>query len=158
MRIIVLSLILFYCGASPTIAQSDYIVTTPSAQEIPVGQEEQFIKSNFPLLPLGKWTPGMKFMFVPSPRSMFLPTLSSYETEKGVDNSLLKHKILTFTGTEEKAQNIPNGTNYSTRFIFECEGGKYYYEIKNMAAGGDLRKGSPCRHQRIGLFEGCGYC
>jgi len=61
---------------------------------------------------------------------MFLPTLSSYETEKGVDNSLLKHKILTFTGTEEKAQNIPNGTNYSTRFIFECEGGKYYYEIK----------------------------
>ena len=74
----------------------------------------------------------MKFMFVPSPRSMFLTTLSSYETEKGVDNSLLKHKILTFTGTEEKAQNIPNGTNYSTRFIFECEGGKYYYEIKNM--------------------------
>ena len=132
MRIIVLSLILFCCGTSPIIAQSDYIVTTPSAQEIPVGQEEQFIKSNFPLLPLGKWTPGMKFMFVPSPRSMFLPTLSSYETEKGVDNSLLKHKILTFTGTEEKAQNIPNGTNYSTRFIFECEGGKYYYEIKNM--------------------------
>jgi len=132
MRIIVLSLILFCCGTSPIIAQSDYIVTTPSAQEIPVGQEEQFIRSNFPLLPLGKWTPGMKFMFVPSPRSMFLPTLSSYETEKGVDNSLLKHKILTFTGTEEKAQNIPNGTNYSTRFIFECEGGKYYYEIKNM--------------------------
>ena len=106
MRIIVLSLILFCCGTSPIIAQSDYIVTTPSAQEIPVGQEEQFIKSNFPLLPLGKWTPGMKFMFVPSPRSMFLPTLSSYETEKGVDNSLLKHKILTFTGTEEKAQNL----------------------------------------------------
>ena len=51
----------------------------------------------------------MKFMFVPSPRSMFLPTLSSYETEKGVDNSLLKHKIFTFTGTEEKAQNIPTG-------------------------------------------------
>ena len=66
MRIIVLSLILFCCGTSPIIAQSDYIVTTPSAQEIPVGQEEQFIKSNFPLLPLGKWTPGMKFMFVPS--------------------------------------------------------------------------------------------
>ena len=93
MRIIVLSLILFCCGTSPIIAQSDYIVTTPSAQEIPVGQEEQFIKSNFPLLPLGKWTPGMKFMFVPSPRSMFLPTLSSYETEKGVDNSLLKRKL-----------------------------------------------------------------
>lgn len=74
----------------------------------------------------------MKFMFVPSTRNMFLPTLSSYDTEKGIDNSLLKHKILTFTGTEEKAQNISTGTNYSTRFVFECEGEKYYYDIKNM--------------------------
>ena len=132
MRIIVLSLILFCCGTCPITAQSDYIVTTPSTQEIPVGEEEQFIKNNFPLQPLCKWTPGMKFMFVPSTRNMFLPTLSSYDTEKGIDNSLLKHKILTFTGTEEKAQNISTGTNYSTRFVFECEGEKYYYDIKNM--------------------------
>lgn len=47
MRIIVLSLILFCCGTSPIIAQSDYIVTTPSAQEIPVGQEEQLSKVTF---------------------------------------------------------------------------------------------------------------
>lgn len=132
MRIIVLSLILFCCGTCPITAQSDYIVTTPSTQEIPVDEEEQFIKNNFPLQPLCKWTPGMKFMFVPSTRNMFLPTLSSYDTEKGIDNSLLKHKILTFTGTEEKAQNISTGTNYSTRFVFECEGEKYYYDIKNM--------------------------
>lgn len=132
MRIIVLFLILSCCGTAHIAAQSDYIVTTPSTQEIPVGEEEQFIKSNFPMQPLGKWTPGMKFMFVPSSRNMFLPTLSGYNTEKGVDNSLLKHKILTFTGTEEKAQTISNGTNYSTRFIFECEGEKYYYEMKNM--------------------------
>lgn len=132
MRIIVLSLILFCCGTCPITAQSDYIVTTPSTQEIPVGEEEQFIKNNFPLQPLCKWTPGMKFMFVPSTRNMFLPTLSSYDTEKEIDNSLLKHKILTFTGTEEKAQNISTGTNYSTRFVFECEGEKYYYDIKNM--------------------------
>mgnify|MGYP005854228309 FL=1 len=132
MRIIVLSLILFCCGTCPITAQSNYIVTTPSTQKIPVGEEEQFIKNNFPLQPLCKWTPGMKFMFVPSTRNMFLPTLSSYDTDKGIDNSLLKHKILTFTGTEEKAQNISTGTNYSTRFVFECEGGKYYYDIKNM--------------------------
>jgi hypothetical protein len=42
MRIIVLSLILFCCGTCPITAQSDYIVTTPSTQEIPVGEEEQF--------------------------------------------------------------------------------------------------------------------
>ena len=40
MRIIVLSLILFCCVTPPITAQSDYIVTTPSAQEIPVGQED----------------------------------------------------------------------------------------------------------------------
>ena len=54
MRIIVLSLILFCCGTCPITAQSDYIVTTPSTQEIPVGEEEQFIKNNFPLQPLCK--------------------------------------------------------------------------------------------------------
>lgn len=132
MRIIALSLILFCCGTSHIIAQNDYIVTTPSTQEIPVSEEEQFIKSNFPLQALCKWTPGMKFMFAPSSRDMFLPTLSKYDTDKGVDNSSLKYKILTFTGTEEKSQNIASSTNYSTRFIFECEGEKYYYDIKNM--------------------------
>ena len=45
MRIIVLSLILFCCGTSPITAQSDYIVTTPSAQEIPVGHEHLQMKS-----------------------------------------------------------------------------------------------------------------
>lgn len=132
MRIIALFLFFFCCGTSPVTAQNDYIVTTPSTQEIPVSEEEQFIKSNFPLQPLCKWTPGIKFMFAPSSRDMFLPTLSNYDTDKGVDNSLLKHKILTFTGTEEKSQNISNSTNYSTRFIFECEGEKYYYDIKKM--------------------------
>ena len=44
MRIIVLSLILFCCGTCPITAQSDYIVTTPSTQEIPVDEQEQFIK------------------------------------------------------------------------------------------------------------------
>ena len=106
MRTIVLSVILFCCGMSHVTAQSDYIVTTPSAQEIPTSEEEQFIIKHFPLKPLCKWTPGMKFMFAPSAREMFLPTLLIYNTEKGVDNSLMRHKILTFTGTEEKVQKI----------------------------------------------------
>lgn len=132
MKIIILSLGLFCFGTSHVAAQNDYIVTTPSSQGIGMSEEEQFITANFPLQPLCKWTPGMKFMFIPSSRDMFLPTLSTYETEKGVDNSVLKHKILTFTGTEEIARKISNDTNYNTRFIFEYEGEKYYYEIKNM--------------------------
>lgn len=132
MKIIILSLVLFCFGTSHVAAQNDYIVTTPSSQEIGTSEEEQFIAAHFPLQPLCKWTSGMKFMFIPSSRDMFLPTLSNYETEKGVDNSILKHKILTFTGTEEDARQISNDTNYNTRFIFEYEGVKYYYEIKNM--------------------------
>ena len=132
MKIIILSLGLFCFGTSHVAAQNDYIVTTPSSQEVGTSEEEQFINANFPLQPLCKWTPGMKFMFIPSSRDMFLPTLSTYETEKGVDNSVLKHKILTFTGTEEIARKISNDTNHNTRFIFEYEGEKYYYEIKNM--------------------------
>ena len=132
MRTIVLSVILFCCGMSHVTAQSDYIVTTPSAQEIPASEEEQFIIKHFPLKPLCKWTPGMKIMFAPSAREMFLPTLLIYNTEKGVDNSLMRHKILTFTGTEEKVQKIADETNYTTRFVFEDEGEKYYYDIKNM--------------------------
>lgn len=83
MRIIALFLFFFCCGTSPVTAQNDYIVTTPSTQEIPVSEEEQFIKSNFPLQLLCKWTPRMKFMFAPSSRDMFLPTLSNYDTDKG---------------------------------------------------------------------------
>ena len=82
MRTIVLSVILFCCGMSHVTAQSDYIVTTPSAQEIPASEEEQFIIKHFPLKPLCKWTPGMKFMFAPSAREMFLPTLLIYNTDE----------------------------------------------------------------------------
>ena len=131
MRTIVLFLILLGCGTSHITAQNDYLVTTIPNQEDPLSEEEQFIKENFPLQLLCKWTPGMKFMFIPSGRDMFLPTLSVYETEKGADNSVLKHKILTFAGYEEKSQKLSNDMSYSTRLIFECEGEKYYYEIKN---------------------------
>ena len=58
--------------------------------------------------------------------------LYTSNTEKGVDNSLMRHKILTFTGTEEKVQKIADETNYTTRFVFEDEGEKYYYDIKNI--------------------------
>ena len=131
MRTIVLFLILLGCGTSHITAQNDYLVTTIPNQEDPLSEEEQFIKENFPLQLLCKWTSGMKFMFIPSGRDMFLPTLSVYETEKGADNSVLKHKILTFAGYEEKSQKLSNDMSYSTRLIFECDGEKYYYEIKN---------------------------
>lgn len=133
MRTIILSFVLLCCSTSYSTAQNDYIVSTPSDQELPASsQEEQFINSNFPLLPLCKWTPGMKFMFVLTDREMYLPTLLKYETDRGVDNGSLKYKILTFAGTEERSQTTASDINYSTRYIFEFEGEKFYYEFRNI--------------------------
>lgn len=132
MRTFAITLTLLCCYVSYSTAQNDYLVTTSPTQETSISEEELFIKNNFSLQLLCKWTPGIKFMFAPSSRDMFFPILSNYENEKETDNSSLKHKILTFTGTEEKAQELSSGTNYSTRLIFECEGNKYYHEIKNM--------------------------
>lgn len=133
MRTIILLFILLCCSTPYSTAQNDYIVSTPSDQEFPAtSQEEQFIDKNFPLHPLCKWTPGMKFMFVLTDREMYLPTLLKYETDRGADNGSLKYKILTFTGTEERSQTAGSDINYSTRYIFEFEGEKFYYEFRNM--------------------------
>lgn len=132
MRIIILTLLLFFCCILNIAAQNDYLVSTSVNQEIPVSEEEQFIKQNFPLQLLCKWTPEIKFMFNPSRRDQFLPILSSCESEKEVESKTLKHKIITFVGTEERSKELSIGTNYFTRFLFECEGKKYYYEFKNI--------------------------
>lgn len=132
MKTMVIILILFCCGASHIKAQSDYLIATSPTQDVSTNEEEQFIRSNFPLQLLCHWTPGLKFMFIPTARDQYLPILSMYDEEKEVNSSLLKHKILTFTGTEEKTRELSSGTYYSTRFIFECDGKKYYHEIKNM--------------------------
>ncbi|MDD3037373.1 hypothetical protein [Bacteroides sp.] len=132
MRIIILTLLLFFSCISNIAAQNDYLVSTSANQELPTSDEKQFIKQNFPLQLICKWTPGVKFMFNPSGRDQFLPILSSCDSEKEVDSKILRHKILTFVGTEEKSQELSFGTNYSTRFLFDCEGKKYYYEFKNI--------------------------
>lgn len=113
-------------------AQNDYLVTTPQQKSNSMSEEEQFIENNFPLQLLCKWTPGLKFMFIPDGNELFIPIFNSYETEKEVDSNKLRHKILEFQGTEEKEKETYVGINYSTRFIFNCEGKKYYSEFKNL--------------------------
>lgn len=112
-------------------AQNDYLVNTSTSEKTNQTEEEQFISAYFPLEMLCKWTPGLKFMFIPDAKDMFIPILCSYETGRDADNGKLKHKIFEFTGTEEIEKETYIGKNYSTRFIFECEGEKYYHEIKN---------------------------
>ena len=84
MRVTALFFILLCCSISYTTAQNDYLVATSPSQEISSSKEELCIKENFPLQLLCKWAPGMKFMFVPSQRDMFLPTLS-YEKFHGYE-------------------------------------------------------------------------
>lgn len=114
------------------IAQNKYIVSTNPTNRVSENEEELFLQNNFPLIILSNWEPGMNFMFSPTVKEQFIPIFSLYDTEKEINNTVLKEQILTFVGVEEKASNLSIGTNYNTRFIFECEGTKYYHEIKNM--------------------------
>lgn len=70
-------------------AQNDYLVTTPQQKSSSMSEEEQFIENNFPLQLLCKWTPGLKFMFIPDGNELFIPIFNSYETEKEVDSNKL---------------------------------------------------------------------
>lgn len=125
-------LVLCLIGTTFASAQNDYIVSTPAQnRNSTMNEEELFIENNFPLETLCKWTPGMKFMFIPSAKDMFMPIFSVYENGKDMDNSKFKYKTFELTGIEEIAKEIYLGTNYSTRLVFECEGQKFYYEIKN---------------------------
>ncbi|WP_455584902.1 hypothetical protein [Bacteroides sp.] len=130
MKRITFILVGFILGIATIAAQNEYVVKTSQQKSDNMSEEEHFTETNFPLKALCKWTPGLKFMFIPDGNDMFVPIFSSYETEKEVDSSKLKHKIFEFQGTEEKQRETYVGTNYSTRFIFTCEGNKYYYEFK----------------------------
>lgn len=129
-RITFILLCLIGGGGLTATAQNDYLVSTSEHNNSILSEEEQFVEDNFPLKTLCNWTPGLRFMFIPDGNDMFVPIFSLYETGKEADSSKLKHKFFEFTGTEEIAKETHIGTNYSTCFIFTCDGEKYYYEIK----------------------------
>lgn len=128
------TLITIFLLLSSTIAnaQEEYIATTSPTKSINMTEEELFIETYFPMRPLCKWTPGMKFMFRPDGKEMFMPIFCKYEDGKEIENSQFKEKIFEFIGTEEKVDELYVGTNYCTRFVFSCDGKKLYHEIKNM--------------------------
>ncbi len=131
MKRIFLSSLLYMLAILPTLAQNDYIVkTTPMETNSVISSEEQFIYDNFPMRMLCNWVPGMRFMFMPESKDVLVPIFSLYATNKDVDSGKLKARIFEFVGTEEKTTELHIGTSYSTRFIFECDSTKYYYEIK----------------------------
>ena len=74
----------------------------------------------------------MKFMFIPDSSDEFVPILCKYEDGKEVDNDLLKSKTLEYTGSEETVHETYIGKIYTSRFIFQCEDHKYYYEMKDV--------------------------
>lgn len=130
MKTTALFLSLCLLGSATAIAQNDYLVTTSPQKNSNLSEEDLFMETHFPLQLLCKWTPGMKFMFIPDAKDRFIPILCTYEGEKDIDNSKFKYKIFDFLGTEEKAKEIYTGTNYSTRFVFSCEEQKFYHEVK----------------------------
>ncbi len=112
-------------------SQNPYIVTTTSSPSNPENEEEYFTETNFPLLTLCQWEPGMRFMFIPDSKDRFKPLLTSAETERDIDNHKFTYKILEFKGTDEVKKETYVSTNYHTRFLFVCEEQELYHEVKN---------------------------
>ena len=102
----------------------------------------------------------MKFIFIPDSSDEFVPILCKYEDGKEVDNDLLKSKTLEYTGSEETVHETYIGKIYTSRFIFQCEDHKYYYEMKDVRLN-DLCDQNPFLHRVIGsrgrrnLQNGC---
>ena len=124
-------LLLLVTVASAAIAQKDYSVPLSSPLAPSVDEETNFITTYFPMKQLCKWTPGIKFMFIPDSGDEFIPIFYCYENGKEVVNDLLKNKTVEYVGSEETEHETYIGKIYTSRFIFECEGKKYYYEMKD---------------------------
>lgn len=110
-------------------AQGDYIVKTTTQSGSTIGSEEQlFTVNNFPYISLCDWKAGQKFMLILEEKYGFIPILKSATSNREVSNNQFQQKILEFQGVEEIGK---DGTVSATRFLFEVEGEKYYYEVKN---------------------------
>lgn len=117
--------ILLMSMVNSVMAQNDYLVKTtnePTKENQAFSEEENYIAQNFPLLKMCDWVPGMRFMVVPERIDMIIGTFKLYDTQKEVQNSMLKHKIFEFTGTEQDKNSL--------RFLFNNDGTQYYYELK----------------------------
>ncbi|MCD8031394.1 MAG: hypothetical protein LUF85_11400 [Bacteroides sp.] len=112
-------------------SQNPYVVTTSSSPSNPENEETYFTETNFPLLTVCQWEPGIRFMFIPDSKDRFKPLLTSAETGRDIDNDKFRYKILEFKGTEEVEKETYVSTNYHTRFLFVCEEQELYHEVKN---------------------------
>lgn len=125
-------LLLLLIATRTLLAQNSHFASSSSPDSLSPDEETDFITTHFPLKQLCKWTPGMKFMFIPDSSDEFVPILCKYEDGKEVDNDLLKSKTLEYTGSEETVHETYIGKIYTSRFIFQCEDHKYYYEMKDV--------------------------
>lgn len=124
-------LLLLLTVASMAIAQKDYSVPLPSPLAPSIDEETDSIATYFPMKQLCKWTPGIKFMFIPDSGDEFTPIFYCYEDEKEVINDLLKSKTVEYARSKETEHETYIGRAYTSRFIFECGSKKHYYEMKD---------------------------
>lgn len=87
-------------------AQNDYIVKTFQQTDSNMSEEERFVESNFPLITLCKWTPGLKFMFIPDGNDLFVPIFNSYETGKRRTAANLNTDSLSFKVSKKKQKRL----------------------------------------------------
>ena len=77
-------LLLLLIATRTLLAQNSHFASSSSPDSLSPDEETDFITTHFPLKQLCKWTPGMKFMFIPDSSDEFVPILCKYEDGKEV--------------------------------------------------------------------------
>ena len=121
-----------------TAQDSPYIVktkgvkkTVKKAKEDAAAQEEEneatdFMGRNFRFYSMCDWKEGMRFMVIPEKYDLLVTTFRDATNDKGVNNGMLRHKIMIYKGHED----MPNGRVH-INFLCEDENRDYYYELPN---------------------------
>ena len=121
-----------------TAQDSPYIVktkgvkkTVKKAKEDAAALEEEneatdFMGRNFRFYSMCDWKEGMRFMVIPEKYDLLVTTFRDATNDKGVNNGMLRHKIMIYKGHED----MPNGRVH-INFLCEDENRDYYYELPN---------------------------
>ena len=131
-------------GSVEVQAQRNYFVTTNNVKEQPqqqvvavsngqsseetpgLDQQKDFLSRNFRYVSMCDWTPGMRFMCVPTQKDLVVKTFAEAKTGNMISSRRLKDKVLIYDGYSN-----PNGSlhEHVDFHLEENPAEAYYFEV-----------------------------
>ena len=101
------------------VASDNSEVAAPDAS-----QREDFISTHFRYVSMCDWTPGMRFMVVPDPRSILSRVFTELSTNVQVSTTSLKHEVIIYDGVSK-----PTGRDRMDFHLQRDPSKRYYFEL-----------------------------